>query len=152
MPDLAYHPDDFKSFIEESVPAFQRNLVLSALNIENATDQAFDLVGTTLTGEQKSLGFILLTGAQGGAAGKSIWGAIKREIYDLLCTNSKKYANDRKEGALTIKNLILVVATSIAASFHVAIGVITGAVTVGVMGALRVGKNAWCEINKGIGQ
>jgi hypothetical protein len=43
--------------------------------------------------------------------------------------------------------LITIIATSVAATFHVAIGVITGAVVVALLSVLKIGKNAWCKIN-----
>jgi hypothetical protein len=37
---------------------------------------------------------------------------------------------------------------AVAASFNLAVGVVVGAVTVVLISALKIGKNAWCAANK----
>ena len=146
MCDLQFDADEFKSLIDQLVPAHQRTKVLSALDLQNSTEATFDELGTALTGEQSRSGFIFYTSA--GAHSKvSLWAAIKAEMYDLFCTASSKYAVERKDGVLTIKNTVTVIATAVAASFNLALGVVMGAVTLALMCLLKIGRNAWCSVN-----
>lgn len=147
MSELVFDADQFRSAINELVPSHQRDQVLAAVNLGSDSVSDFDQLGTALTGEQKDIGFLFLTSAP-NTKSISTWGAIKTELYDYLCTTSKKYSDERKEGALTIKQLITIVATAVASTFHLAIGVIVGAVIVAVMSALKIGRNAWCTVNK----
>lgn len=147
MSDLVFDAEQFRAVINEMVPSHQRNQVLAAVDLASPTDSDFDQLGTALTGEQKDSGFLFLTSAP-NTKSISTWGAIKTELYDYLCTTSKKYADERKEGVVTIKQLITIVATAVASTFNLAIGVIVGAVTVAVMSALKIGRNAWCTVNK----
>lgn len=148
MDELNFDPEAFRTVAEALVPAYQMAAVLAGIGLADATDEDFDAIGTALTGERTNAGFIFL--ARGGTAKdqKSLWGAIKSETYDLLCTTSKKYADERKEGVLSIKNAVLILATAVAGQFHLAVGVVVGAVMVALMSALKVGRNAWCEINQ----
>lgn len=147
MSEFVFNAEEFRALTLELIPSFQRNRVLSGLDLIDPTIADFDAIGTTLTGEQANTGFIFLTGPC-SKAGTSLWAAVKAEVYDLLCTSSKKYADERKDGASTVKHLVTIVATSIAASFHIALGVVVGAVTVALMCALKIGRNAWCEISQ----
>lgn len=148
MTDIQFNDQIFREFIEELVPKYQHSAVLSALDANETDEKFFDSIGLSLTGEQAHTGFILLTGTNLQHDNPSLWGAIKKELFDFLCTKSKKYSNERKDGSATIKQLILIIATSLAAQFHIAIGVVIGAVTVALMSCLKITTNAWCEINK----
>lgn len=147
MCDLPLDVDEFRSLIGELVPAHQQSQVLSALELPGATETDFDQLGTALTGEQSGSGFIFYT-STGAHSKVSLWVAIKAEMYDLFCTKSNKYTAERKEGVLTVKNIVTIIATAVAASFNVALGVVTGAVTLALMCVLKVGRNAWCAINE----
>ena len=144
MFDLTFNANEFREAINELVPEFQRPPVLAAIELEENSD--FDALGASLTGEANQSGFLFYTGV--GIQKTSMWAAIKVELYKLLCTSSKKYTSLRVEGSSAIKNLITVAASSIAGSFNVGLGVITGAVTIALMACLKIGTNAWCEINK----
>jgi hypothetical protein len=148
MNELKFDPEAFRAVVEELVPPYQRAAVLAGIELVDATDDDFDAIGTGLTGERESAGFIFL--ARGGTPTdqQSLWGAIKSEMYDLLCTTSKKYAEERKEGVLSIKHAVLILATAIAGQFHLAVGVVVGAAIVALMSVLKVGRNAWCAINQ----
>lgn len=144
MSELTFNVDEFRDAVNELVPEFQRPQVLAAMELAEDTD--FDTLGTRLTGEATLTGFLYYTGA--GTPKGSMWVAIKAELYKLLCTSSKDYSSMRAEGAATIKGLITVAATSIAASFNIGLGVVTGAVTIALMAVLKIGTNAWCGLNK----
>jgi hypothetical protein len=148
MDELKFDAEEFRAVAETLVPSYQRAAVIAGIGLAGATDDDYDAIGTALTGERANAGFIFLARGGNTKDQKSLWGAIKSETYDLLCTNSKKYADERKEGVLSIKHLVLILATAIAGQFHLAVGVIVGAVTVALMSALKMGRNAWCDINQ----
>ena len=125
----------------------QRAVLLEALDIEATTEIAFDEIGLTVTGEKRQSNLMLYTGAPRETR-SSMWAHVKTEIYDYLCTSSKKYSNERNDAGATIKSVVTIVATAIGSHFNLALGVVVGAVTVALMSALKVGKNAWCEANK----
>ena len=147
MSDVEFDADEFSVVIDTLVAPHQRLLVLSALSLKDATEADFDQLGTALTGEQAVAGFLFHT-STGTRSKSSLWAAIKSEMYDLFCTGSKKYAAERTDGVLTVKNTITVVATAVAASFNLALGVVMGAVTLALMCVLKVGRNAWCLVNQ----
>ena len=147
MFDIEYKEEDFIESINELVPMYQTSKILDVLRKEGLEESDYDQIGLSLTGEKQEAGLIVPAAAP-ATASKSMWGAIKSEVYDLLCTKSRKYSAERKEAGVTIKNLITIIATAIASSFNIAIGVVTGAVTIALMSALKIGKNAWCETNK----
>lgn len=147
MSELIFNREEFLNAANELVPDFQKNKVLSAIDSEGMDEPDFDQIGLALTGEKKDSGLVIPTSAP-NTSGDSIWGAIKGEVYDYLCTTSRKYSKERKEAGSTIKNLITILATAVASSFNVAIGVVAGAVTIALLSALKIGKNAWCELNK----
>ncbi|MDI4638907.1 MULTISPECIES: hypothetical protein [Halomonadaceae] len=147
MSELVFDTQEFLDAANELVPDFQRNKVVSAINNKDMDESDFDQIGLKLTGETRDSGLVVPTSAQNGSDG-SIWGAIKGEVYDYLCTKSRKYSKERKEAGISVKNLIMILATAVASSFNVAVGVVTGAVTIAVLSALKIGKNAWCEMNR----
>lgn len=147
MLELEFSAEEFRTLTLELVPSFQRNRVLAGLDLIAPSDADFDAIGTALTGEQELSTFLFLTGAAGRSK-TSLWAAIKAEVYDFLCTNSRKYSVERKDGAVTIKNVVTILASALAGSFNLALGVVVGAVTVALMSAVKIGRNAWCEINR----
>jgi hypothetical protein len=147
MPDLVFDTTSFSAAIDELVPEYQRTLVRQALELNSATEADFDGIGLLITGEKRQNKMMFYTGVPGERQ-PSVWEHVKAELYDFLCTSSKKYAQERNDGATTIKQVIAIVATAIASTINVAVGVIVGAVTVALISALKIGKNAWCEANK----
>lgn len=147
MSDLTYNQQEFIEAVDELIPTFQRNKIITFINSDFADESEYDQMGLSLTGEKRDSGLIVPTSAP-NATGGSLWGAIKGEIYDYFCTKSRKYSKERKEAGVTAKQIITILATAIASSFHIAVGVVTGAVTVALLSVLKIGKNAWCKINK----
>lgn len=147
MAELILDKAEFKTVIEELVPEYQRAIVLKALDLESTSEADFDEIGLSITGEKRQSSLMLYAGVPNqGRTG--VWVHVKAELYEYLCTSSKKYTQERNEGSATLKNVITVVATAIASSFNVAVGVVVGAVTIALLSALKIGKNAWCEANK----
>jgi len=151
MSELIFDVQEFLNAANELVPAHQKNKVLSAINSEAMDESEFNQIGLSLTGERRDSGLVVPTSAPNSGGG-SIWAAIKSEVYDYLCTTSRKYSSERKEAKITVKNIITILATAVASSFNVAIGVVAGAVTIALLSALKIGKNAWCEVNKAAAQ
>ncbi|MEE2603975.1 MAG: hypothetical protein VX595_12985 [Pseudomonadota bacterium] len=149
MSELVFDPQDFINAANELVPAYQKSKIIAAINNETMDESDFDQIGLSLTGEKRDSGLVVPTSAPNASSG-SIWGAIKGELFDYLCTTSRKYSKERKEAGITVKNIITILATAVASSFDIAVGVVTGAVTIALLSALKIGKNAWCELNKPI--
>lgn len=133
--------------VNELVPTYQRAKVLGTLAIDSMNEADFDEIGLALTGEKRELGLLLYAGAPSQTR-PGIWLHVKGEVYDFLCTSSAKYAAERNDGGVTIKQLITIVATAVGSTFNLAVGVVVGAVTVALISALKIGKNAWCAANK----
>jgi hypothetical protein len=144
MSDLEYDENEFKLIISELIPSYQQEEILGALDLVEESD--FEQIGLSLTGEKRNSSLIIPTAAP-STSSNSMWAAIKSEVYDYLCTTSRKYSKERKEVGVTVKNIITILSTAIASSFSLAVGVITGAVTIALLSALKIGKNAWCGIN-----
>ncbi len=141
---MDYSESDIKDFINESVPSYNRKSVLEAL--EKSADE-LEQLGMQLTGETGNRSFIVKTGAS-STSKSSLWQCIKKEVYDYFCTKSAKYRAERNKAEVTFKNILTIIATAIASQFNLAIGVVTGAVTVAIISVFKVGKNAWCELSK----
>lgn len=146
MSDNDFNKQDFIDATHEIVPSFQVNRVLSVIDADDLEETELEQIGLSLTGEKRDSGIIVPTSAPNKPQA-SLWGAIKLEVYDYLCTTSRKYSKERKEAGITIKNLITILATAVASTFNVAIGVVAGAVTIALLSALKIGKNAWCHNN-----
>ncbi len=147
MPELKFIKSEFEELIDNLIPGYQKSMVLDALDIESDKETEFDNIGLFLTGEKNDSSFIYTTGPSAKAK-QSMWSHIKFEVYDYLCTTSKKYSKERSEAGNTVKSIITIIATAIASHFNIAVGVITGALTIALLSALKIGKNAWCEANR----
>lgn len=135
--------EDFEDAINEYVPAHQRSILLEALHTPNFD---FNIAGLTLTGEHKINGPIVKTSIIERKG--SLWQMVQDEVFDFLCTKSAKYKTERGEAGVSAKNAIGIIAASLAATYHVAFGVIAGVVTLAVMSAFKITKNAWCQLRK----
>lgn len=143
MPEEELDADEIKDFIHEYVPSYNRSLVESSLSKDVSE---LEELGLLLTGESRASSFVINTGS-GSKCEKSLWECVKREVYDYFCTKSTKYKSERNKAELTAKNILMILATAIAAQFNLAVGVVAGAVTVAVVSVFKIGKNAWCEAN-----
>jgi hypothetical protein len=78
----------------------------------------------------------------------SYWKAIKREFHDLVCTQSKKFADLRRQmkqaAAKGQVALVGVIAAAIGATLGVTAGVVTPFVSLCLIVLLRLGKEAYC--------
>lgn len=146
MSNLDYNKDEFKEIIIELTPSYQQEILLNAL--EYNTENEFEQLGLQLTGEKRKTGIILPTSMGSTDTNPSIWSAIKNEVYDYLCTKSRKYSKERNEAGSVLRQIITIISTAIGSLFSIAVGLVTGAVTIAIMSALKIGKNAWCNLNR----
>jgi len=147
MSELSFSTDEFLEAAEELVPSYQKRKISEAINDSSLEESDYDQLGLSLTGEKRNSGLIVPTSAPNGST-ESLWGAIKGEVYDYLCTTSRRYSKERKEAGITVKNLITILATAVASTFNIAIGVVAGAMTIALLSVLKIGKNAWCKLNE----
>jgi hypothetical protein len=141
---------DIEAAVRDLVPTYQQQAILSVLNEASFDEADSDRLGMELLGEGRGASFLVpiknpspVQGPSGQVP--SLWENVKAEVYDLFCTKSSRYASERKDGNVTVKNLITIVATAVAAHFSLPIGIIVGAATLCVMTAIKVGLNAYCK-------
>ncbi len=148
MVDCNFSTQDFIDIIPEIIPSYQIGAVLNAVQESDSEDFNFDDVGLVITGEKITLGATVLTGAPNSEEGReSLWLAVKGEVYKFFCTNEDCYSDQRKNLSVLLKDVITIIATSVAGMFNVAISVVVGAVTIAVLSLCNIGLNAWCKIN-----
>lgn len=146
MNDLVFKKEEFVDVIEKLVPSYQKEFVLNTLEQDEKYNYENDI--KQLIGETTPIGMIRKTSAKIIKNDKSMFTEIKKEIYDFLCTKSSKYKIERNKSGITVENIISIIATAVAGNFSIAVGVITGAVTIFLMTVLKIGKNAWCSLNQ----
>ncbi|MEZ2724903.1 hypothetical protein ACBQ21_13025 [Pseudomonas putida] len=129
--------------INELVPQHLHSYLEGALSA-NGFD--FDRAGLLLTGELNPSATTVQTSVIKREG--SLWLGIQSEIYDFLCTSSSTYKKERAEAGVSLKNIIAILATSVAAKFHIALGIASGIVTLAIIAAFKLTKNAWCKIQK----
>lgn len=127
--------------ISELAPKHMQQYLKNALE---DPDFDFDRAGMILTGEINSSSMVVKTSRVHRQ--DSLWSVVKDEVYDFLCTTSAAYKTERTEAGTSIKNVISIVAAAVAGKLHLALGVIIGIVTLAVIGAFKLTKNAWCKL------
>lgn len=149
MDDLSFDKSEFREAVADLVAPYQQQRVLDLIDAASGS-RTFEETGLALLGETAAVGVVVPTkaGETRGARATPVWTCIKREVYDLFCTNSARYKSERKEGATSVKSLITIVATAVAAQFSLPVGIVTGAVAVCLMAALKVGLNGYCAAAK----
>lgn len=147
MVEPTYSKSELINLIDELVPSYQREYVTQFANLDDVSIETLERAGTQLLGEAEPVGFVVhvKNGTGINANSSPIWACIKGEVQELFCTESDKYAAERKEGRESVKNLVTIVATAVAAQFSLPLGVIVGAVTVCFMCALKLGVSAFCK-------
>jgi len=77
-----------------------------------------------------------------------IWIYLKKEIYSLLCTKSKKYRKERGLLKSTATPAVAIIASVISREFGLAQATATTMAAVILMIPLRLSINTWCQIVK----
>lgn len=74
--------------------------------------------------------------------------AIRAELYKLICTNDKRYAQARKSigahGSKATVVIVGIISAAIANSLGILAGVVSPIVSVFLLVLAQVGKNSWC--------
>lgn len=109
-------------------------------------DFDLDRAGMTLTGEINSSTMMVKTSKINRQ--NSLWLTVQAEVYDFLCTKSATYKTERAEAGMSAKNIISIVAAALAGKLHLALGVVIGIVTLAIIGAFKLTKNAWCKLQE----
>lgn len=133
-------------FISTEIPTYQRELLIKSLTSDTASEDYYEKIGRELSGESSSDGLLLTTGRTINKS--SFYEKIKTEVYKFICTESRGYKAERDFIGKNFKELVMIIATAIAASFSIGIGVIVGIITNILIAISKIGKNAWCELQK----
>jgi hypothetical protein len=136
--------------------------LLLGLNEADLLDQLSGSVSSTIKKLEEanldwdSVGMLLASSPIIGVALKGgtdqprdLWGSVKTELRSFLCTDSEKYADLRKQFEGIEKKSSHIVVASLAASMAdyipVAAGIIAPMVIWGLVTAMRISKEAFCE-------
>jgi hypothetical protein len=133
---------EFEDAIAEYVPQSKRPLIMEALD---GDENHIELLGRQLSGDSPANSFMVVT-ARRDPSTTSVWQAVKSEIFDLFCSESKRYEEERKGGKGIVKKTIHAIGLIVAANFNIGLAVVSPIVTLGLMLALKIGKNAWCAL------
>lgn len=83
---------------------------------------------------------------------KKYWECVKAEVFLLVCTKDNKYAKLRKQlndsTARAQTPAVWLVASGIAATLGISAAVIAGLCAVALYGIVKVGKEAYCEVER----
>lgn len=83
---------------------------------------------------------------------KRYWKQVKKEVYLLICTEDEKYAKLRKRIGKTRKKSGASIAAVVAAVLGDELGaeatLLTGFCAIALFGVVKIGKEAYCEIEK----
>ncbi|MFO3659758.1 hypothetical protein [Pseudomonas amygdali] len=122
--------------LNDLAPAFMHKLLDRAMKEENFD---FDREGMILTGEINASSTIVKTSLI--RRENSLWGWIKDEIFDCICSASSAYADVREQA----RDIIVLVVRALVLKIGLADDVISGMVTLAVIGVLKSSKNVWCK-------
>jgi hypothetical protein len=85
----------------------------------------------------------------GALLGVDYWLQVKQEIFELFCTNSKKYATLRTQLRSAHRKsqtvIVSLISTAIGAEFGALGGALVTLVTLAMLLAVTIGKEAYCE-------
>ncbi|MBD8682802.1 hypothetical protein [Pseudomonas sp. CFBP 13719] len=134
---------EFEEVIAKHIPQSKRALITSALD---SSEQYLEILGQQLSGDSATNTFMVVT-ARRTASTTSVWQAVKSEIFDFFCTESASYTKERKGGESVLNKTIHAITLIVATKFHIGLAVVSPIVTIGLMLALKVGKNVWCDLS-----
>lgn len=143
MIELKYDKEAFQEITNTLVPKHQQSIILEALNNDSISIEELENLAKRLTGEVEPAGSIVRTSSKPKAS-MSLYEAIKKEVYKALCTNSKIYSEETGSLVAGLKQLIPIISASLASTFGFAAATVSGAISLVIMMALKIGKNAWC--------
>ncbi len=144
--ETKFENPEILEFINSEVPTYQREILIRALESNSNLMDFYDNIGKELTGETAKNNLLLNTGPIINK--DSFWDKVKKEVYDFICTKSRKYSKERNLLGKEFKQIVTIISTAIASSFSIGIGVVVGIVTTIILSIIKVGQNAWCELQK----
>lgn len=81
--------------------------------------------------------------------GTPAWTAVKREIYQLLCTGDPAYKEVRKQIEAADRTMqatiIPAIAGVVAGAVSISAGILTPFIGLAILAVLKIGKNVWCK-------
>lgn len=127
-------------YISES-PLIYRKYIQRSLD-EDDPSKLQD-IGYQLTGEKPVTGHLIGLGVP--IVKNSLWEKVLAEVFDLFCTESDAYKEERSKGAGTFQSLVAVVSSSLGATMNVGVGILSGLVAIALILVAKMGRNAWCS-------
>lgn len=141
MENLQIHFEEILVFLE-TMPQRYRSYAENALLEQDP--QKIAEIGMSLLGESPRAGLIIDLGTSHSKS--RLWDKIVDEIYSLICTDEEKYKEERSKFTGTFQSLVSVISASVGSTVNVSVGIITGVVTIALIGVAKIGRNAWCAM------
>jgi hypothetical protein len=83
---------------------------------------------------------------------RDYWAEVKKELYILLCTKDKKYADLRsrfsKDSGPATTTFVGMLSATIATQLGAVEGVVTPLIALLLYGMIKLGLNSWCNLQK----
>ena len=143
---LNFDNAEILEFINSEIPTYQRELLKKSLTVNFDSIDYYDQIGRELSGETNRDELLLMTGRTINKS--SFYDKIKDEVYKFICTEVKNYKTERDFVGKNFKELVTIISTAIASTFSLGTGLIVGIITNILIAIAKVGKNAWCELQK----
>ncbi|OXA75925.1 hypothetical protein SAMN05444397_11273 [Flavobacterium aquidurense] len=143
---LNFDNAEILEFINSEIPTYQRELLKKSLAGNIDSIDYYEQIGRELSGETNRDNLLLITGRTINKS--SFYEKVKDEVYKFICTEVKGYKTERDFIGKNFKELVTIISTAIASTFSLGVGVIVGIITNILIAIAKVGKNAWCELQK----
>jgi hypothetical protein len=75
-----------------------------------------------------------------------VWRALRAEIYELVCTDSAKYARERSTLATTMKPAVAALAAFLSKDYGYPAAAASSLASVALLLPLQMLKDAWCSV------
>ncbi|TGE34946.1 hypothetical protein E4K67_28090 [Desulfosporosinus fructosivorans] len=75
----------------------------------------------------------------------NLYYSLQKEIYKVVCTDSKEYSDQRNAVKSYLEKGTIAIATILASKFGIETAMLTGLISLVMVGISKVGKNAWCN-------
>ncbi len=143
---LNFCDTEILEFINSEIPTYQRELLKKSLAANIDSVDYYEQIGRELSGETNRDNLLLITGRTINKS--SFYDKVKDEVYKFICTEVLGYKTERDFIGKNFKELITIISTAIASTFSLGVGVIVGIITNILIAIAKIGKNAWCELQK----
>src|ERR1035438_10437946 len=74
-----------------------------------------------------------------------VWIGLRKETFDLICTNSAKYAKERAAFSVTLKPAIAALAAFLTKDYGFPVAAASSLSSLALLLPVRMAKNAWCS-------